>query len=189
MKARDSRCHASAQLSPSRQRGSALLLALIFLAVLARMALSAVDAALLGSSLAFNYRNHDRLFHGAEALLVAVDASLLSDIKSRGLQVTLDTLPTGLTEVEMPLWVREEAGVEVLHYQVYPGDTTFDALSPMSSASTLCGLLYQLDVQADGVRPGTHIRLKLRRGACCANSQACEAGDFVSLSRDWRRLE
>ena len=60
----------------ARQRGSALLLALIFMAVLARMALSAVDAALLGTSLALNYRNHDRVFHGAEAMLMALDTAL-----------------------------------------------------------------------------------------------------------------
>lgn len=173
----------------ARQRGSALLLALIFMAVLARMALSAVDAALLGTSLALNYRNHDRVFHGAEAMLMALDTALLTHIQTGGLQVTLDSLPTTAIAIGVPAEIRQDAGIDLLRYQVYAGETGFATTAPAPSAARVCGLLYRLVAQATGVRPGTRVKLSLQRHACCVDWQACESGDFESLSRVWRRLQ
>lgn len=173
----------------SRQRGSALLLTLIFMAVLARMALSAVDSALLGTSLAINYRNHDRVAHGADALLIALDASLLAGISSRGLQVTLGTLSSDWVEVGLPPWAGADAGIEVLRYQAVAGEVSAGHLQSTQTAAPVCGLLYQLEVQATGVRPGTQASLSLQRRACCTDMTACETGDFLSLHRAWRRLD
>tara|TARA_R100001039_G_C1852882_1_gene113914 strand:- start:2084 stop:2563 length:480 start_codon:yes stop_codon:yes gene_type:complete len=159
------------------------------MAVLARMALSAVDAALLGTSLALNYRDHDRVFHGAEALLTALDTELLANIQASGLQATLNTLPTTAVAISVPPVIRDDTGVEVLHYQVYPGDSSSAVTDLTGSASSGCAQLYHLVVQATGVRPGTQVRLGLQRHACCADSLACEAGDFDSLRRVWHRLE
>lgn len=172
-----------------RQRGSALLLTLIFMAVLARMALSAVDSALLGTSLALNYRNHDRVAHGADALLAALDASLLTDISSRGLEVTLGTLPAAWVEIGLPAWAGSDAGIQLLRYQAVAGEISAGQSLPGQPAAPVCGLLYQLDVQATGVRPGTQASLSLQRRACCTDIAACETGDFLSLHRAWRRLD
>ncbi|HDZ10292.1 pilus assembly PilX family protein [Pseudohongiella sp.] len=170
-----------------RQRGSALLLTLIFMAVLARMALSAVDAALLGTSLALNYRDHDRVFHAAEALLFALDSSLLARVQSDGLQVTLSTLSDVEVSIVMSPGMMENSGATKMSYQAVSAGHDFYFSAPGAPAVT-CGPLYQLAVRASGVRPGTDVGLGLERRVCCVDALACEAGDFASTNRQWRRL-
>jgi Tfp pilus assembly protein PilX len=173
----------------SQQSGSVLLLVLILMAVMARMALSAVDAALLGTSLALNYRHHERVFHSAEALLVAVDSSILADIRTHGLQATLETLPLPWADLSMSSAAGERALTARLRYRVH--DTGDEILSAMAAdaVTPICGLLYRVEVQASGVQPGTQATLSLQRQACCTDALACDAGDFLSLDRAWRRLE
>lgn len=182
------RCCAGYRQLHEQQRGSALLLALIFMAALARIALSAVDAALLGTSLTLNHREHDRVFHTAEALLFALDFSLLARIEADGLHVTLSTLSGSGVAIAMSPGMIEQSGAASASYQAeaaaYP--LIFTA-APTGTAR--CGLLYQLAVQATGVRPGTRVGLSLARRVCCVDAPACEAGDFVSTSRQWRRLD
>lgn len=182
------RCCVGSRQLPEQQRGSALLLALIFMVVLARIALWAVDAALLGTSLTLNYRDHDRVFHSAEALLFALDSSFLARIKTEGLQVTLDTLAGSEVAIAMSPAMIEQAGAVYVSYQA---DNVVHAVEfpavPTDEAS--CGPLYQLAVQAAGVRPGTVVGLSLERQVCCVDAIACEAGDFASTRRQWRRLD
>lgn len=174
---------------PGKQRGSALLLVLVFMVVLTRMALSAVDSALLGTSLALNYRDHDRVFHTADALLTALDSVLMVRIRSEGLQVTLDTLMGAEVGIEMSVAAIEQSGVAVLTYHADAADFMPDVAADTSSTAAVCGLLYQLTVRASGVRPGTQIQLGLERQVCCDDAPGCEAGEFVSTRRQWRRLD
>jgi Tfp pilus assembly protein PilX len=175
--------------SGSQQSGSVLLLALILMTVMARMALSAVDAALLGTSLALNYRHHERTFHDAEALLVAVDSALLAGIRTHGLQVTLDTLPLSRTDIRMPPAAGESALAARLRYRVHATGDEFLSARVADAVTPVCGLLYRLEVQATGVQPGSQVTLSLQRQACCTDAPACDAGDFLSLDRAWHRLE
>lgn len=173
----------------SKQSGSVLILALILMTVMARMALSAVDAALLGTSLALNYRHHERTFHDAEALLVAVDSALLAGIRTRGLQVTLDTLPVPWADIHMSPAADERTLAARLRYRVHATGAGFLSSTAAGADTPVCGLLYRVEVQATGVQPGTQATLSLQRQACCTDASACDAGDFLSLDRAWRRLE
>jgi len=173
----------------SQQSGSVLLLALLLMTVMARMALSAVDAALLGTSLALNYRHHEHAFHSAEALLVAVDSSLLAGIQTHGLQVTLDTLPLPWADLSMLPAANENALAVRLRYRVHATGAEFLSSMAADAVTPIYGLLYRVEVQATGVQPGTQANLSLQRQACCSDALACDAGDFLSLDRVWRRLE
>lgn len=166
---------------PGQQRGSALLLALVFMAVLARMALSGIDGALLGTTLALNYREHDRVFHTAESLLMALDASLLERIESDGLQVTVDTFSASEHVIVMPAQSVDDTGVSVLSYQ----GVMFEFPSQHDTPADGCRPVYQFVVQATGLRPATRVRLGLQRVVCCDDDVACEAGDFTSMHRRW----
>lgn len=168
---------------PGQQCGSALLLALVFIAVLARMALSAIDSALLGTTLALNYREYDRVFNTAESLLIALDASLLERIESDGLQVTLDTFSASEHVIVMPAPSVDDTGTSVLSYQ----GVTFGFPSQHEIPADGCGPLYQFVVQATGLRPTSQVSLGLRRTVCCDDKVACEAGDFMSMNRRWLR--
>lgn len=184
MTSRPSPCRA-----PPSQGGSALLLALIFMAVLARMALSAVDSALLGTALALNYRDHDRVFQGAEAFLMATDAALLARIQREGLSMTLDSLSASALwmETEAALWPAEEGGPLSLRYRMTAGQFSVGSTADPAPVVPACWTLYHIDVQASGVKAGTHVELGLQRQACCASAPACEDGDFVALNRVWRQ--
>lgn len=170
-----------------QQRGSVLLLTLVFMAVLARMALSAVDAGLLGMSLALNYRDRDRVFHAAEALLFALDSSLLERIQADGLQVTLSTLTGREVTIVMSPGMTEKSGAAEIVYQVVNAGHTFD-FSVAGVPPVACGPLYQVIVRASGVRADTRVALSLERSVCCVDAIACETGDFVLTNRQWRRL-
>lgn len=175
--------------SPFAQRGSALLFALVFMAVLARMALSGLDAALLGTQAALNYRDIDRVFHTAEALLVAVDSSLLERIETDGLQTTLDTLSG--TEVEIVLSPEsvKQLDTAAVSYQAEALGFSMQPSGEVDASGGSCGSLYRLTLRASGRRAGTQVNLGLERQVCCDDEVACEAGEFVSISRSWRRLD
>jgi len=182
-RARVARCQASAQ-----QRGSALLMTLIFMAVLARVALSAVDAASLGTSLVLNYRDHERVFSSAEALLFAVDARLLQRIQIDGPQAALDAVPEAEVELGVPPAASLESGAAMLAYQIHVVDFMAGRGPDGGADGVYCNPLYQLTVRASGLRAGTRVRLSLERSACCSDNATCAAGDFYSMSRRWRRF-
>lgn len=171
------------------QHGSALLFALVMMAVLATMALSAVDSALLGTQAAMNYRDHDRVFHTAESLVFALDSALLEQIESDGLSPALDGLSGAEVEIVMSPALVKQTGTAVVGYQTEAAGFIFDFSSATDATDVVCGPLYRVSVRASDSRQGAEVTLGLERLACCDNKVACEAGDFVSLSRLWRRLQ
>ncbi|MEX0738474.1 MAG: PilX N-terminal domain-containing pilus assembly protein [Pseudohongiella sp.] len=171
------------------QRGSVLLFALIFMAVLASMALSGMDAASLATRSALNYRDHDRAFRTAESLLTALDASLLGLIRREGLSVAMDGLTGSETDIVMSPGAVETTGTSTAVYRADAAGFSVAPLADTAVDAVVCGPLYRVSVQASGRRPGTVISLVLERRICCDDMAACEAGDFVSMERSWRRAQ
>ena len=167
-----------------RQRGSALIFALIFMSVLAGMALAGVDAALLGTRMALNYRDADRVLNSAEALLMALDAALIEQVGSEGLQSTLEGLPSSEVRIAVPPEIAKITGTVAMSYQAVAVGFDF-ASTPSGEDAVTCGVLYRLSVQATGRRPGTQAQPGLQRQGCCRDSASCETGDFMSLGRSW----
>lgn len=187
-----------------RQVGSILLVVLVYLLVMAGIALSVLEKAQLAQRLEYNFSDRGRAFHAAEsALLVGEKMFLEAQPESASPSDAAGWPPVAeqiidcalVNQPAMSSSVHSLSGFDMLaHAPVYRIQSDWvvqdQDLADTNEEPQLahCGELYQAQSCGYGRRIQTVVHLAVRVYACCDVPQGCANAEFYAYARSMREL-
>lgn len=150
-------------------RGSVLLLCLVFLTAVSAVALAALETAWSGQKMISSYVNHQQTFLRLEHGLLASERQVWQVIGNSGIAQFLST-------------------------SHYPGNLHADSLVKTYGdwidtefSQQQCGPLFEVSVPLVRDANSSAVGLSVRWDVCCENEESCIASEFTQRRRLWTR--